>query len=260
MNGVVDLTVIQLASAYIFVILLLFIVKIKGIKREREILIASIRMTIQLMLMGYVLAYVFETKSVVLTFLIIVGMLIFAIFNIYNRIKVSIPHVLKRIIALSMAVGTTLALLYFMLIVIQPAPWHEPRYFIPIAGMIIGNSMTGVNLGVQQIIEGFNSKKHVVEAALMMGARPQIAAKNIVNNAFDSAIIPTINSMMGLGIVFLPGLMTGQILAGLSPLTAIGYQIAIMLGIVGSVTLTVIIFLQLGYRSFFNHYCQLKEL
>lgn len=260
MNDIVDLTLIQLASAYVFVILLFFIVKIKGVKREREILIASIRMTIQLMLMGYILAYVFETKSIALTILIIVGMLIFATLNIFNRIKVNIPQVLKKIIALSMAAGTTLTLLFFMLIVIQPSPWHEPRYFIPIAGMIIGNSMTGVNLGVQQIIEGFNSKKHIIEAALMMGARPQTAAKSIVNHAFDSAIIPTINSMMGLGIVFLPGLMTGQILAGLSPLTAIGYQIAIMLGIVGSVTLTVIIFLQLGYRSFFNQYYQIKEL
>jgi putative ABC transport system permease protein len=78
-----------------------------------------------------------------------------------------------------------------------------------------------------------------------------------VDSAFDSAILPTINSMVGMGIVFLPGMMTGQILSGISPVTAIEYQIAIMLGILGSVAFTVILFLQLGYKTFFNKKAQL---
>jgi putative ABC transport system permease protein len=78
-----------------------------------------------------------------------------------------------------------------------------------------------------------------------------------VDGAFDSAILPTINSMVGMGIVFLPGMMTGQILSGTSPVTAIEYQIAIMLGILGSVALTVILFVQMGYKTFFNERDQL---
>ncbi len=92
----------------------------------------------------------------------------------------------------------------------------------------------------------------------MLGATPKMATKPLVDCAFDAAIIPTINAMVGMGIVFLPGMMTGQILAGVSPLTAIEYQIAIMLGIVGSVALTVIIFMELGYKTYFNNEQQLE--
>jgi putative ABC transport system permease protein len=93
--------------------------------------------------------------------------------------------------------------------------------------------------------------------ALMLGATPKMASKKVVDQAFDAAILPTINSMVGMGIVFLPGMMTGQILAGLSPLSAIQYQIAIMLGIVGCVSLTVILFVQMGYKTFFSDQAQL---
>lgn len=92
----------------------------------------------------------------------------------------------------------------------------------------------------------------------MLGATPKMASRDIVNQAFDAAMLPTINSMVTMGIVFLPGMMTGQILSGISPLVAVEYQIAIMLGIVGSVSLSVILFVQLGYRTYFNHRSRLN--
>ena len=125
-------------------------------------------------------------------------------------------------------------------IVIGVKPWYNP-VFIPIAGMIIGNSMTGVSLAVKNLLEAMAARKHVVEEALILGATPREASARIINQSFDSAIMPTINSMLGMGIIFLPGMMTGQILAGVSPTTAIAYQIGIMLGILGSVALSVII-------------------
>ena len=91
----------------------------------------------------------------------------------------------------------------------------------------------------------------------MLGATPYDASKMVVNDAFSAAIMPTINSMVGMGVVFLPGMMVGQILSGISPLVAINYQIAIMLGIVGSVSLTIFILLQFGYKTFSNKRCQL---
>jgi putative ABC transport system permease protein len=101
------------------------------------------------------------------------------------------------------------------------------------------------------------TQRTLVEGALMLGATPKMASKQIINKAFDAAILPTINTMVSMGIVSLPGMMTGQILSGTSPLTAIEYQIAIMLGILGSVSLTVILVLQLGYKTFFNDQQQL---
>jgi len=257
MDGVIDLKLWQMAAAYIFVVILLLIVRIRGISREKEILISSIRMTIQLILTGYILVYLFDNINPVYTIIVIGLMETFAIYNIFKRTKTIISNSLKKIIAFSMLVGTLFSLIYFLLVVINISPWYDPRYFIPIAGMIIGNSMTGISLGVTRLVDGMYSQKHLVESALMLGATPKIATKEIVDNAFDSAILPTINSMVGMGIVFLPGMMTGQILSGTSPVTAIEYQIAIMLGILGSVALTVILFVQLGYKTFFNEQTQL---
>jgi putative ABC transport system permease protein len=258
MEKIIDLTLIQLASAYIFVVILLVIVKIKGIAREKEILIGSIRMTLQLILVGYLLSYVFENSNPFYTLFIIAVMEVFAVFNIYKRVKKELSLKLKKVIAFSIVVGTLVGQFYFVLVVLRISPWFEPRYFIPIAGMMIGNSMTGISLGVERLLDGFISKKNLVESALMLGATPQAASRDIVNSSFDAAILPTINSMVGMGIVFLPGMMTGQILSGISPLIAVEYQIAIMLGIVGCVSLTVFVFVQMAYKTFFNKYCQLN--
>lgn len=257
MDGVIDLQLWQMAAAYIFIVILLFIVRARGISREKEILISTIRMTIQLILVGYILVYLFENINPLYTIIVIVIMELFAIYNIFSRAKTKLSKSLKKIIAISMLLGTLSSLMFFLLVVINISPWYDPRYYIPIAGMLIGNSMTGISLGVNRLVDGITSQRHLVESALMLGATPKMATKDIVNNAFDAAILPTINSMVGMGIVFLPGMMTGQILSGVSPITAIEYQIAIMLGIVGSVSLTVILFVQLGYKTFFNDQSQL---
>ena len=257
MNHVIDLQLLQMIAAYIFVLIVLLIVRLKGIPREKEILISSIRMTIQLILTGYILVYLFQNPSPIYTILILVAMEVFSIFNIIKRTKNKLSLRLRQIIGISMVGGTVSCLLYFLLVVVHISPWYDPRYFIPIAGMLIGNSMTGISLGVNRLIDGMQTQKNLVEGALMLGATPKVASKQIIDNAFDSAILPTINSMVGMGIVFLPGMMTGQILSGTSPLTAIEYQIAIMLGILGSVSLSVLLFLQLGYQTFFNAQHQL---
>lgn len=257
MNGVMELKLGQMAAAYVFILILLFIVKARGISREKEILISTVRMTLQLILTGYILVYLFNNMHPLYTILIISFMEIFAIHNIFKRSKSKLTKSLKKIIALSMLFGTILSLIYFLFVVVKISPWYDPRYFIPIAGMLIGNSMTGISLGVARLVDGFYSQRYLVETALMLGATPKAASKQIVDNAFDSAILPTINSMVGMGIVFLPGMMTGQILSGTSPVTAIEYQIAIMLGILGSVSLTVIVFVNLGYKTFFNRDSQL---
>ncbi len=257
MNGIIKLQIWQLIAAYIFVLILILIVKLKGIPREKEILLSSVRMTLQLILTGYILVYVFDTPSPWYTLLILAAMECFAINTIIKRSKSKLSFKLKQIIALAMVVGTVSCLLYFLFIVIQISPWYNPRYFIPIAGMLIGNSMTGVSLAVMRLTDGMNTNRALVEGALILGAKPKVAARKIVNDTFDSAILPTINSMIGMGIVFLPGMMSGQILSGISPVTAIAYQIAIMLGILGSVSLTVVLFVQLGYKTFFNDQSQL---
>jgi putative ABC transport system permease protein len=125
--------------------------------------------------------------------------------------------------------------------------------------MTVGNSMTGISLGVERLIQGFKVGRARIEEALMLGATPQMAVTNFLGETFSAAIIPTINSMLGMGLVFIPGMMTGQILAGSSAVEAIKYQIVIMMGITGSVSLAVYLVIQLGYRTFFNDRAQLVD-
>lgn len=259
MNSIIELNLLQMACAYVFTAILLIIVRSREIPREKEILVATLRMTLQLVLAGYILEYIFKHRHPVFTLGFITIMEVFAIFNTFKRVKMKIGSSLKRVIAISIAFGSLASLIYFLFIVVRISPWYDPRYFIPIAGMIVGNSMTGVALGVNRLVEGIHSQKGTIEAALMLGATPKTAVTHIVNQAFDAAILPTINNMVGMGIVSLPGMMTGQILSGTSPLTAIRYQVAIMLGISGSVALTVILFLTLGIRTFFNERSQLLQ-
>lgn len=255
---IINIQIFQLVFAYIFVLVLLFIVKQKEIGHKGEILLASVRMTIQLVAVGFVLEYVFANQNPFYSLLILLIMEAFAIYNIYGRVNAQISKKLKAIIAGSMFLGTSISIFFFVLAVVGIDPWFRADYFIPLSGMLIGNSMTGISLGINHLINGFRDNKDLIENYLMLGAEPETAAKEISNRAFYNAILPTINSMMGMGIVFLPGMMTGQILAGASPIIAIKYQIAIMMGILGSVTLTVFFMVSRGTKTFFNSRKQLK--
>ncbi len=259
MKGVLDLTILQVGLAYLFVVLVLIIVRIRGIGREKELLLSSVRMTLQLVLVGYLLGTVFDNPHPLVTLGIVVLMVSFAIHTVLRKFKGKLSPELKKVIAASMGIGTLSCLAYFLFIVVRISPWYDPQYTIPIAGMLIGNSMTGISLGVKSLHDGMTLQRAEVEEALILGATPSDASRSIVNSTFDAAIMPTVNSMLGMGIVFLPGMMTGQILSGTSPVTAIAYQIAIMLGILGAVSLTVILMLQRGYRTYFNKQAQLRS-
>lgn len=259
MNDIITLSIWQVALAYSFIVIVLLIVRRRGIRREKDILLSSVRMTLQLVLTGYVLNLLFGHPHPALTIMVIILMEVFAIATVIRRQARKAPTSLKQVIALAMIAGTLSCLLFFLFAVIQLRPWYDPRYFIPLAGMLIGNSMTGISLAVRQLQDMMDSQRPLVEQALMLGATPSDATRRIINQTFDSAIMPTINSMLGMGIIFLPGMMTGQILSGTLPTTAIAYQIAIMLAILGAVSLTVLILLRLGCRSFFTRSDQLID-
>ncbi|GAA0738981.1 ABC transporter permease [Clostridium oceanicum] len=258
MNGVINLSNYQVALAFVFILIVFIIFKHRGIRKEKELIISSLRMTFQLVLVGYLLTYIFKNPNPIVTMIIIFLMEVFSVYTIFKKFKNRLSNNLKKVIALSVSLGTFICIIYFLLVVVRIKPWYNPQYLIPIAGMFIGNSMTGVGLGINSLVEGMTTKKEYIEEALILGATPKIASKEIINNSFDAAIMPTMNSMIGMGIVFLPGMMTGQILSGIIPTTAISYQIVIMLGILGSVSLSIISTLIFGYKTFFNKENQLN--
>lgn len=257
-NSVIELSYWQVAFGYVFVVILLFLLKRRGISREKELILASIRMTIQLVAVGYILMLLIDNPHPLITLFIVLIMISFAIMTIFKKFKNRLSPALKRVIIISMPLGTVPVFLYFLWVVIGVEPYYNPQYFIPITGMIIGNSMTGISLGIHTMINRYENRKEEIEEALILGATPKEASHLIINDSFDAAILPTLNSMLGMGIIFLPGMMTGQILSGIDPTMAILYQIGVMLGILGGVSLTTYAFLQLGYATFFNKQKQLS--
>lgn len=256
-GGVIDIPLIQLIIAYFFVLVLIIIVRKQKIDKEKQIILAATRMTLQLVIVGFLLEYIFEMPHPGITLLILIIMEGFAIQNIFSRVSTELSFNMKKVTAISMFAGTVFTLFIFLILVIGLSPWYYPRYFIPIAGMLIGNSMTGISLGVEHLVNQIKKNPGKIEAALMLGASPQQATRQVANQAFYNAILPTVNSMIGMGIIFLPGMMTGQILSGVSPFLAIRYQIAIMMGILGAVTLTTYLLVKLGVKTYFNDRMQL---
>ena len=165
----VDITLLRLLIAYVFVILLVVFLKIRKIPQEKLLLLASIRMTIQLILAGYVLTYVFAIDSIALTLLIIALMEVFSVFNIKKILHRPIPTSILKTLAISLNMGTLIVLFFFLLFVIHPTPLFSPRYWIPLAGMIIGNAMTGISIGVKTLLTETENNQHQILALLHMG-------------------------------------------------------------------------------------------
>lgn len=189
-NTVMDLSILQLSIAYVFVLILLIIFKSRGIRREKEILIATTRMTVQLTVMGLILMVVFRHAHWWLTVLMVAIMIGFAIYNAIKRVKIPMSGALKRLIAVSMIFGALMTAAFFIIVVLQVRPWFNPQYFIPISGMVVGNCMTGIALGANKLCGDMADKREMIENSLMLGATPFAATKQIVNDAFDSCHSP----------------------------------------------------------------------
>jgi putative ABC transport system permease protein len=137
-------------------------------------------------------------------------------------------------------------------LIVQVEPWYAPRYVIPIAGMVLGNSMTGIALALERVFADLDSHANEVLAATALGATPWEAAHPYIRDALRAGLIPTISAMAAVGIVFIPGMMAGQILAGTDPVAATGYQIVVMLMVAAATALGSVIALLLTYRKRFD--------
>lgn len=259
-ESVMNISNSQLMLTYLFALIAMLITSFNGINRNKDIVVGTLRMTVQLFIAGFILVYIFDSASFILSALMVLVMEFFAIFNIVTNKKGKLNSGLKRTLILAQVIGTIFTLAFFLIIVVRPKPIYNPQYLIPLGGMIIGNSMTGINLALNQMLNSIENNRSTIEGSLMLGASPRMAMDKIIKNAFDTAITPTLNSIKNMGIISLPGMMTGQILGGVSPLIAIRYQIAIMTAIMSSVAICVFIFLHLGYKNLFNDQKQLVKV
>ena len=217
----------------------------------------GVRMVVQLSLLGAILEIIFSARSAVVVMLLLLVMAGFAVQTVVARAEKRFPGI-YRVVTLGIVVGCGGSTVYFTHLVVGIQPWYDPRYLIPLAGMVFGNSMTGASLAAERLISDMSQRREEIETLLSLGASPRQASREVIRKAFHAALIPTINAMAVMGLVFIPGMMTGQVLSGVSPYTAVAYQIAIMCVICFSVATTCLVILELGYRSCFTSAWQLK--
>lgn len=257
-TGLVTLDLLQLVYAYGLILLAVGLARFRQVGQERQLLWSSLRMVLQLLAVGYLLHLVFSVTSPVPVVLILLVMTGFSLQVIGSRIKRRMPR-FYRIVGSSLVIGCGGVTFYFCLLVVGYTPWYDPRYLIPLAGMIFGNSMNGASLAAERLSAEMRERQDEIETALCLGATAKQAAEPAVRTAFQAALIPTMNTMAATGIVALPGMMTGQILSGTPPIIAVRYQIAIMCAITGAVAITSFLILLQGYRQYFTTAHQLKK-
>ncbi len=246
----ISISSLLIASSLVAVSLLFSYFQKLGL--EKETLISVGRAVIQLIIVGYILEYIFDQKSPIFTTFLLVFMIFNAAYNAAKRGGKIKNGLLISFISIS--VGTIITLSVLLL---SGAIQYEPFQIIPISGMIISNTMVALGLCYQRLSSDFKDKRDEVETKLALGADILSASFAIIREAVRTGMLPTIDSAKILGIVSLPGMMTGLILAGVSPLIAIRYQIMVTFMLLSTTAIASFIACYLAYRTFFNQRKQL---
>jgi putative ABC transport system permease protein len=241
MTSYIPLSYIDLALASLFLFLNgAFSVWLR-LGLEKQLLIAASRMIVQLFMVGLVLKAVFAVASPWLTLLIAMIMIGFAGREIWVRQQRRLRGLWGfGIGATAMMTAGSIVTLFALLFQIQPEPWWSPRFALPLFGMILGNTMTGVSLGLDTLHTTLHRERRAIEARLLLGYTRYEAVSPFLRQSLRSGFMPIINSMSATGVVALPGMMTGQILSGVEPGEAVKYQLLVMFLIGGATGLGVL--------------------
>lgn len=218
---------------------------------EHDLALATVRTYLQLTVLGLVLRWVFGIDSPWLVVSILTLMVLVAAAIILRR-SPDAPAGIFGSSVISMGLTGFIVTFAVTGLIIQVEPWYAPRYVIPIAGMVLGNSMTGIALALERVFADLDARENELLAMVALGATPSEAAHPSIRLALRAGLIPTINAMAAAGIVFIPGMMAGQILAGADPVTATGYQIVVMLMVAAATALGSVSAVLLTYRRRFT--------
>ncbi len=240
-----------LASVLVFVPVLISSKEKLGL--EKEIVISVTRAIVQLFIVGYLLDIIFGLNTPIAILLLVIVMIINASFNIKKR-----GGKIEKVVAISfvaMLIGSCSTL---SVLILTKAIDFNANEVIPISGMVISNSMVAIGLSYKNLNNSFESRRLEVETKLSLGAEIKDASNELIIESIKMSILPTIDSAKTLGIVSLPGMMTGLILAGTPPLIAIKFQILVTFMLLSATSISSMIATYLAYKSFFNDRKQLK--
>ena len=241
-----------LILALIFILIPLLLSKKLHLGLEKEISIATIRSIVQLLAIGYILKYIFESESMIYIFLMIAIMITTATLNVRKKGKAITGITWKIAIALITIEGISQGILLGFKIVPATA-----QYIIPISGMLIGNAMVLSILFLNRFSAEIEGNQDQIELILSLGGTPKQAIHTFLIRAIKASMIPTIESQKTIGLVQLPGMMSGQIIGGVDPIQAVQFQLVIIFALLTNATLCSIIIGLLSYPTLFNEQMQL---
>jgi putative ABC transport system permease protein len=218
---------------------------------QKRIAIATVRMVVQLVAVGYVLRFVFALDNPAATFGIVAIMLLVAGREVAARPERKLAGWSTYLVgATSVALATGLTAILALTTAIRPQPWYDPRYALPLTGIILGTVLNAASITLDGVLSGFPRERAEIEARLALGDTFADATRPIIVAAIRRGMVPLINQMSAAGIVTLPGIMTGQILAGMDPLDAVKYQILLMFLLAGASGLVAVLVAFLAARYF----------
>lgn len=250
---IIQLSAFDLGLAALLVIALAALSVRMQLGLATSLLVAALRTTVQLILIGLVLKALFANVHLGWISLIAVIMLVVAGREVMARQKRRFKGVWGfGLGSLSMFVSTFTVTILALLVVIDTQPWYTPQYAIPLLGMMLGNTMNGIALGLDRLTDTAWQQRRVIEAQLILGSDWMTASASMRRDSIRTGMIPIINAMAAAGVVSLPGMMTGQILAGAPPMEAVTYQILIMFMIAAGTGFGTIVAVSLGAKHLFD--------
>lgn len=256
MNEPIQLDLIRLGWALGLMAIALGLSAWQRLGLEGRLVIATFRTIVQLLVVGYFLSAIFLLKNPWLVLAVLGVMTIIATVVARNRIGKNIPA-LPVLVGGSMLFSTAVTLIYTQLLVIQADPWYEPQYLIPLAGIVLGNAMNAAAIAGERFVNTLNSSRLEIETHLCLGATSRQSIQRYRVEAIRASLIPILNQMLVVGIVTLPGIITGQILGGADPLDAALYQMLILFMLAFADVVTALLVVEGIFRQSFNSAAQL---
>lgn len=259
MSSVIDISLNSLLLFSTFLLIPAFLLyRWKLIELSRNTLVSVVRMSAQLMLVGLYLKYLFELNHLWLNIAWLLVMITVANISIVKGAGLKLARFV-RVTQISLMITIVSVCFLFLLILVQPEPFFDARYLIPIAGMLLGNCLQGNIRALETFYTDLRREEASYHSDLLLGATVSEAIQPFFRRAVRASMAPIVGTMATLGIVSLPGMMTGQILGGALPLTAAKYQIAIMVAIYLSMVCAITLNLRLSLQTAFTTSGLLRE-
>lgn len=252
-----DLSYLDLGVVSLLVLASLGLSVVERLGLGRDIIVSCLRAFVQLTLVGIVLGALFRNVHFYWVALALAIMIVAAVQAGRGRVESNVPR-LTGDMTIAIASVSAITLAFAIGAVVRPGLWYDPQIVIPLAGMTIGNTMTATTLAANRFVAELRQRQNDVEALLALGATADQAAADVVRDAVRSALIPSIAGMMVVGLVSLPGMMTGQILAGQDPSQAVRYQIVIQYMLLFAAFATSLLIVRLIRRRYFTRDHQLR--